>query len=514
MARPTLLLAMMTGLMVFPPMQSASPPLIVIDGEFDDWAHVPIAIADDADAPDSPVDVRSVRVIADTQWLWLQFELERPVHLLTAASRLMVLIDTDTDRTTGATIDAFAGADLEIAFSPSGGAARGVEIRRYTGPTPRGETAYPADLVSRPSYLAKQYELRLARGKPRAAIPHERIRLQLVVRRGDALLDETRIAEVVLPPIDVAADVARGPTVDDPLRRADGIAFRAVAWNVGGFAPQRQEVIARVLFALDADVVLLDEITAVRSAEIIQSWLGTRSGDRRPPWDTLLSQGDGIQQAAVALRGRLTDALGTVRHRPHLLDVLLLGTSPSERAADALRFAEEGVTAAGGVGAIGGKRLLAIALDLQCCGTAEEYPDAHRLIESSAVQRAAASARLRFAPQAVVVGGDLNIVGSRDPLDVLRRGLDAGGASLEPVRALDLHGLTDATWRNVGGRGFPPGRLDWMLYSQSTLDVLNAFVFDSALLSSAALQRYSLNTDDSRQSSDHLPVVADFRWKK
>ena len=55
---------------------------------------------------------------------------------------------------------------------------------------------------------------------------------------------------------------------------------------------------------------------------------------------------------------------------------------------------------------------------------------------------------------------------------------------------------------------FTQGRLDWILYSDSTLKVVNAFTLDTARLSDAALERMGFERDDSR-ASDHLPVVVD-----
>ena len=74
-------------------------------------------------------------------------------------------------------------------------------------------------------------------------------------------------------------------------------------------------------------------------------------------------------------------------------------------------------------------------------------------------------------------------------------------------------GRSSATWD--GGRGqFPPGQLDYVLYSAATLDVRRAFVLETTDLSSRWLERYGLDVSDSERASDHRPLVVDFSWRR
>ena len=69
--------------------------------------------------------------------------------------------------------------------------------------------------------------------------------------------------------------------------------------------------------------------------------------------------------------------------------------------------------------------------------------------------------RSKLRADAVLIGGNFNLVGSRDPIDVLlNAGLHVDGSPLADVRALSLDGRTNATWRGIGGGRFTPGRLD------------------------------------------------------
>ena len=107
----------------------------------------------------------------------------------------------------------------------------------------------------------------------------------------------------------------------------------------------------------------------------------------------------------------------------------------------------------------------------------------------------------------MVLGGDLNLVGTRIPLEELADDMDADGSDLMPAPARVLGDRTFYTWRNAD-TPFPPGRLDWLVYSDATLRTANSFVLDTAKLSDAVLKRAGLRRDDSL-CSDHLPVVVD-----
>lgn len=133
----------------------------------------------------------------------------------------------------------------------------------------------------------------------------------------------------------------------------------------------------------------------------------------------------------------------------------------------------------------------------------------------------------RGTPFAVV--GDLNIVGSTEPLRTLLEGdiheeqlygsdcqLDWDASTL-----CDAHprhngdGEDDYTWRDDSTR-FAPGRLDFVLYSDSVLQpvkrlVLNTIAMDPRDLERAGLERFDACEDDEGRRIDHLPLVVDFR---
>jgi endonuclease/exonuclease/phosphatase family metal-dependent hydrolase len=131
-------------------------------------------------------------------------------------------------------------------------------------------------------------------------------------------------------------------------------------------------------------------------------------------------------------------------------------------------------------------------------------------------------------PMAVV--GDLNIVGSLDPLNTLISGnivnKDTYGPDAPPdwdatplADALPLHngsGPADYTWRD-DAQIYDPGRLDFILYTDSAASVGNKFVLNTVTMSPAeraatGLQTYDITLDQSGVTYDHLPLIVDFRF--
>jgi len=268
-------------------------------------------------------------------------------------------------------------------------------------------------------------------------------------------------------------------------------------WNVFGLPNQsperqRQPVFQKILKALDADVLLLNEVNG--SAADLQRWLPDRGGGES--W-RVMARGELV---VVSREGEITQAFG----RP--LAPAAVGFYPTLYE---LIFGRARVSAVGAVVTNGARRVLVVPLHLPCCAAVAE-----RLAHAPALRDAIRTAVDGVQPDAVVVGGDFNLLIQRDPLDIVQRGVLHGGAPLKVIEAVQLDGLTSATYQR--GQAFPPSRLDWLTYSDSTLTLLHAFVFEAADLSPRWLTHHGLEAhdSDSQRTSDHRPIVADFRWRR
>ena len=134
----------------------------------------------------------------------------------------------------------------------------------------------------------------------------------------------------------------------------------------------------------------------------------------------------------------------------------------------------------------------------------------------------------------MVVLGDLNIVGGPQPLNTLITGdiynenlfgtdspPDWDGTALTDAHPLhNSSGAADYTWR-WDGSGYKPGRLDYVIYTDSVAQagarfVLNTVTMTSQQLASAGLQAEDVldfKASSGELAFDHLPVVVDLQVK-
>ncbi|MGE3181326.1 MAG: endonuclease/exonuclease/phosphatase family protein [Phycisphaerae bacterium] len=130
----------------------------------------------------------------------------------------------------------------------------------------------------------------------------------------------------------------------------------------------------------------------------------------------------------------------------------------------------------------------------------------------------------------IVILGDLNLVGGRQPLETLATGNisdeEMYGADFQPDwdgTALAIAELKhnqigpDYTWRDDSQK-WAPGRLDYIVYSDSVLVERNAFLLNTTTLSDealsrAGLQKFDICLDDVGTRFDHFPLVVDFEMR-
>ena len=119
----------------------------------------------------------------------------------------------------------------------------------------------------------------------------------------------------------------------------------------------------------------------------------------------------------------------------------------------------------------------------------------------------------------IVIMGDMNLVGDVRRYttlitgDIFYNGTYGedfapdwdGGNFDDAIPYVTNTGMTFTT--NPGS--YPPGRLDYVVFSGSVMEEVNSFVLDSKKLSDTELTQFGLNKNDT-EVSDHLPVIADF----
>lgn len=453
------------------------PGHIVVDGLYPDWIEAtPIYQAPEVAPGAEPPLVTAVWIHSDRDRLSLRIRLASEVSLQ-GNSGLVLHLDTDGNPATGLAVDGL-GADFSWSFSEREGRIRvmGVPIRVMQS---------DVDLRQAPVVSATEFEISLARwisvaGEPMLAAPAVAMTLREESRgltgRSTGRLQIALDDQPPPPP----------PPVTIPERSRGH--FRVLTYNVlfdGCF--ERPLPFRRILGALEPDIVSLQELYR-HSTEETLGWI--RRVLPNSEWYAA-----GFGQGVILSRFPVVDwgPIGTQR-----------------RGAWALLDTPDG-------------KLAVVNPHPPCCGN-----DAGRQEEFDALTawiRDSRASGLLEPGTPVVVAGDMNLVGDSRQLDTLLRGAivdtathgratppDGDGTPLADALPYHLTGTESYTWRSDDGE-FAPGKLDYIVYSDSVLGLGNAFILWTPELSEDALREAGLEADDTVRASDHLPVVADFYFR-
>jgi len=319
---------------------------------------------------------------------------------------------------------------------------------------------------------------------------------------------EPRVATV-----DIGADEL-GPEGGLFLDRHAPSDFRLVSFNVlnDSIFPSVDAVQAakfeRIVLALQPDVLCLQEVS-VPASEV------------EDLMDAIAPLGGGASWQAHRALDR-----GDVIVSRYALTLQASGTVPAGWRGPAMALVDLPDT-------VFDNDLYVISTHFKCCG--EDVEDALRQQQADAIVNWMRDARSPGgaidlpAGTGFVVAGDLNLVHTFQPVSTLLSGDIADEGAYGSDAAPDWDGTTnvdahpfhngrelfDYTWRNDWG-SFPPGRLDFVTYSDSVLQTANVFILNTALMSAAELAAAGLDLWDVTGDLaglyyDHLPLVVDFR---
>ncbi len=482
---PTLRISTLIALLLLP-VTAVAEEILLIDGETADWASRTPLHADPAgDSGKGRVDFGRLWITHDAYHLVLRLELGREVGLQDDDTGVVLYLDADADATTGLAVRGL-GAELEYHFSRRGG-------RLHMGTVPsggvRGEVtsrlvdARALGLVSAPTVTSEELELAFDRHRQLdegPLFPGRKLRLAFAVEGGDALPDG---------PGGVTYEMAGegGGTVEPlTLAKEDPSHLRLLSYNTNNrlFEPHRKDAYRRILAAIRPDVVLLQEVRDHTSDDVL-----TYLEEKLPP--------------------------GRSWHHARVGGEASVVLSP---------FPVEKVHALGESGAFVldareryGTPILLVGLSTPCCDNERERGEEIELISRFLYDARTPGGELDLPPRTpLLVVGDANLVGSRRQRDTLLSGTSSGATRLAPdwdaTPLADLvprhtHRPLTFTWY---GRGYTPGRLDYVIYSDSVAAVGKGYVLFTPSMPEVDLKRYGLRRDDTSVATDHLPVVADF----
>lgn len=455
-----------------------------------DWSG-PVMV--DGDIGEWPKDVVAA---ADPAYLYLRFSVDGEQKALQASDQTVTIhLDIDGDGGTGFSmldpVDAAGmGVDLEVEFSP----------RNAEGNLDRGAAAYVVDrmgsrtkipvagldLLFTPTHASTWYEARISR--------------HVATGTDTSALEAPGAWEGVITLRD-AGGILRGwsdafsadkPAASDQPPLADAIlpprpagSIRVLNWNIHRNNPEKDSApFTRVIELVRPDVVLLQEWEVTEPGQIAR-WFHEHVDSPTARWHELSGKAWGV---AIVSPYPITPLIQDGVTFPH-------------------NGRDHNARVVSGVVALPVGDIVVASTHLKCCGSATSAEDATRIAEASRIASTLGAA-IRDDPTWVrVIAGDMNLVGTRTPLELISKGLDTDGSDLDvaPVRVLgDNATYTWVDWQTT----FTPGRLDYVLYSGAGSRVLNVVAIDTGRLSDSALARMGLQRTDSR-ASDHLPIIVD-----
>lgn len=458
-----------------------------IDGDFSDWAVPAFATDVAGDGGDSGIDFTRVDVSDDDRRLYLRFDTTREVQP-DEGQEITLAIDADLDAGTGAIIGPI-GAELLWNFGTRSGSF-------FTAAGSVPVTHDDLGLFMGPTVSDTQFEVAIARdAAPDGStplFPSDRFRFVIYhgVGTGD-LLDASAVPYVFTGG---AVDV---PSLSFARERAGDV--RIAAYNVendGLFAgAARVAAQSRLIAAVDADVWVITEVWGHDAAAVaakLEEHLPSAPGEawhavKRDAGNVVASRFP-VLGSWLALPGsRITAVL--LDPRPALdTDLLVVANHWSCCTADAARQDQA-------------DGLIRFLLDARTPGGSLDLVDG----------------------TPIVICGDFNLVGWRQQLVTLLTGdIDdnaASGPDSPPdwdgtaLLAADLRHPDEyfaATWWDDNSP-FYPGRLDWIFYTGSVLELGTHVVVETRSMTDANLAANGLLAADTRAASDHAPVFADFR---
>ena len=124
----------------------------------------------------------------------------------------------------------------------------------------------------------------------------------------------------------------------------------------------------------------------------------------------------------------------------------------------------------------------------------------------------------------IVFLGDMNLVGYSQQYYTIIEGdiqdtdsygeggfPDWDNSELEDVICRQTDKRMAYTWRHDNSE-YPPGRLDFIFYTNSVISTAKSFTLQTEIMSEERLENYNLLWNDTKEASDHFPVVADFNF--
>ena len=459
---------------------------ITIDGLFDDWAEVDISYSDSqGDGVDA--DFADIKITYDNDFLFIYFNVHDGEYLMQDWNEFHLYIDADNDTTTGYYINGI-GAELDWLFGDRSGSYYIMDGII---------DIYQNDLTLRmaPTITNHEFEICISRNSNVLTMDGTQVLVE-----GKVILTDTGQNADQIPDENGGISFSIGedyivPPTPITFDKRDETDIRLVTHNVWSSSlldSYYQEYFQRIYQALDPDIVALQEM--YENTNQLHSLFNDWFPDEQWYVSSQFRDNIIISKYPVLEEDYFTSSERTM--------VALLNTD------DEL-----------------GSDLIIFNSHLACCDNDESRQyDADEFVSNWRDWRENDNGPFTLTEGTpFVYVGDFNLVGYRQQLTTFTEGdiedentfgddynLDWDNTSIADLFSRHSHIRMGYTWR-WDNSSFSPGKLDYVLYTDSVLDTSKHFVFNTLTMDSASLAEYGLEAMDSYNSSDHSPRVLDIK---
>ncbi len=455
---------------------------VYIDEDFSEWEAFPPAVNDNiGDGRTGSVDFEKLWIESDDDYLFIRMDVGKEINLQDN-NYLTLYIDTDNNSNTGYAIKGI-GAEIEFWL----GAREGLFYGNSTVYIRHADIG----LVTAPTVTSETFELAIRRDASvfgTSIFQGNDIKVALIDNQssGDEIPNGTggisyrfhNTGSVVPPDFNIA--------------RPNDIDLRLLSYNVfrdDFFENSTFNAYSRILKAIQPDLIGFVEIYDHSSGATVE---------------------------------RLKSMLNTTENFYHSRvnpDIVVVSRYPIIRS-----------YSLDGNGAFlinkNGEDILFIVTHLPCCENDEGRQDEVDNIMSFIRDAKNGIGSFTIMDETpIIIVGDMNFVGKKRQVETLLEGNisnnnfygsdfspDWDGTDLEDAKPYTTGLPMTFTWYSEGS-SFYPGRLDYVIYSGSVLDMENSYSLYTPALSNNVLQANGLQRYDTNTASDHTPLIIDFKFK-
>ncbi|MBN1476328.1 endonuclease/exonuclease/phosphatase family protein [Candidatus Sumerlaeota bacterium] len=465
------------------PFAGAQALPILIEGDLSDWGSLaPIHTDPSGDDGGSAVDFGRLWAANDDDHLFLRFEVGGEIELQ-ESNDIALHIDADNSALTGLFVDGI-GAEIRWRFG-----ARAGSSYRANGTVASSLSWIDIEQIQGPTTTSTEFELSIIRDGIPGDSPFSLGSTVAILLRNEpsGVLDRLPDVGTVVTHTFDATPVP--PPTPIPLARQSPDHVRVMTHNTlsDGLFNHTAEF-TRILQAIEPDVICFQEIYSHTATEVRDEvtsilppgpWYAVDNADCHivSRWPILTTRNlDGNIGALIDIAGTLSDA-----------DLYVVSAHTPCCSSETGRQAEI-------------DNIMAWVRDLQTPGGVETLAD----------------------DTPIVITGDMNLVGYAQQLTTLLTGdiVDEGtfgpdhppdwdGTALGDPVPRHTHTRSAYTWRSDGS-SYAPGRLDFIVFTDSAVTLGNHFTLWTPDMAPADLSAAGLQANDTSTAADHLPVVADF----